>query len=295
MKKNYNESFEELGKQLKSIRKGKNITQTEVSKALLSQSQIARIENNISMPSTQNFINILDKLNITPNEFFYISNGIEKNPKVILLNLLQELSNTGKIEVAITAKELCTLYHNQLNDPVFAEFLTIIDCHLYVMKHHTFVVPKKLLNQLHKIWDNLFIMEEWHLYELNLICYVILFGQLDNSIEIGIDAIYHAKKYRFYKEANIIIQQLYFSLTTLLIQNQKYELALQYCTDYFESNLYGIALHLSIYTLYNKSIAYTKLNNFEQSNTTLATAHSLESLLGLPKDTYPNYMQLLID
>ncbi|HEW2738367.1 TPA: helix-turn-helix transcriptional regulator, partial [Streptococcus pneumoniae] len=64
-----------LGKTLRKIRKGKQISISSVADEHLSKSQISRFERGESEISCARLINILDKLNISLEEFLIIHNN----------------------------------------------------------------------------------------------------------------------------------------------------------------------------------------------------------------------------
>lgn len=73
-----------LGKILRKIRKGKNISLTSIADKYLSKSQISRFERGESEISCIRLINILDKMNVTLDEFMILYNNDNKKISLLL-------------------------------------------------------------------------------------------------------------------------------------------------------------------------------------------------------------------
>ncbi|WP_323702741.1 XRE family transcriptional regulator [Mammaliicoccus sp. Dog046] len=61
----------DIGEKLKNLRHQKNLTQEELGERTdLSKGYISQLERNLSSPSMETFLNILDVLGVEPSEFF---------------------------------------------------------------------------------------------------------------------------------------------------------------------------------------------------------------------------------
>ncbi|EAD9527522.1 XRE family transcriptional regulator, partial [Listeria monocytogenes] len=71
----------EIGTTLKKLRVGKNITREELVKGIMSTNHYFKIENNENIISLDKFIAIISRLNVTFNEFAYVTNDYKNNEK----------------------------------------------------------------------------------------------------------------------------------------------------------------------------------------------------------------------
>lgn len=84
-----------LGKNIRRIRKDKNLTQETFSEKIgIEPSSLSNIENGKSLPSTQTIVNIQQEFEITPNEIFEIDYDYLKNNKYLeeaICNVVKDL------------------------------------------------------------------------------------------------------------------------------------------------------------------------------------------------------------
>ena len=75
------------GQTFKEIRKSRKISQKEITKNTISRATISKFENDKIVLSTNNFIFLLDSIDISIEEFNYIKNNYtyDKKEKIIFL------------------------------------------------------------------------------------------------------------------------------------------------------------------------------------------------------------------
>ncbi len=94
MDKNYD--IDEILFKLGNLRDQKNLSQRKISEQLNhSESYINQLENKRTKLSVENFLKILELMEITPEQFFYVDqNNFEKDK--ILIELISNLSEENK-------------------------------------------------------------------------------------------------------------------------------------------------------------------------------------------------------
>ena len=150
-----------FGKTLRKIRKNKQVSICSISDENLSKSQISRFERGESEISCIRLINILDKLNISIEEFMIIHNDdstrIDKFAKLVqyirkayseqrLDNIIKLLSNSSKYPL------------NNLEKTMVKSIIHTLDSR---------IKPEK--NEIVKLVDYLFKVEYWGYYEIMLL------------------------------------------------------------------------------------------------------------------------------
>lgn len=156
-----------LGKTLRKIRKEKQISISSVADEHLSKSQISRFERGESEISCARLINILDKLNISLEEFLIIHNN-DFGKCENFMNLIQHIREDYTLHRVISLKN--TLYCNiDLTD--FDR--TMLKSIIYALDSSHKPTDEELL----KLTDYLFKIENWGYYE------IILLGNCVRTIE----------------------------------------------------------------------------------------------------------------
>ncbi|MBW8012993.1 Rgg/GadR/MutR family transcriptional regulator [Lactobacillus helveticus] len=150
-----------FGKTLRKIRKNKQVSICSISDENLSKSQISRFERGESEISCIRLINILDKLNISIEEFMIVHNDdstrIDKFTKLVqyirkayseqrLDNIIKLLSNSSKYPL------------NNLEKTMVKSIIHTLDSR---------IKPEK--NEIVKLVDYLFKVEYWGYYEIMLL------------------------------------------------------------------------------------------------------------------------------
>lgn len=88
----------DLGVTIKKIRIERGLRQKEVCKNIVTMSYYSRIERNISDPTITVFLKILNRLNISFDEFMFIHNGYKEEREENLWFELTELYHSGNLK-----------------------------------------------------------------------------------------------------------------------------------------------------------------------------------------------------
>lgn len=149
-----------LGKTLRKVREGKQISISSIADEHLSKSQISRFERGESEISCIRLINILDKLNISIEEFLILHDK-DYTKTEIFANLVQHIRkeySTQKIDNIIKL-----LSNTSLNE--FEK--TMIKSIIHTMDNDCAIKPTK--DEILKVTDYLFKFENWGYYEIILL------------------------------------------------------------------------------------------------------------------------------
>lgn len=150
-----------LGKTLRKIRRGKQISLCSVADEYLSKSQISRFERGESEISCIRLINILDKLYITLDEFLILHDEDYTNSETFA-NLVQYIrkhylaQNINNIACLLSDTSIYTL--NSFEKTMVKSILHTMDSN---------VIPSD--EELLQLTDYLFKVEKWGYYEIILL------------------------------------------------------------------------------------------------------------------------------
>ncbi len=150
-----------LGKTLRKIRKGKQISLCSIADSNLSKSQISRFERGESEISCIRLINILDKLHISLDEFLIIhnNNSTKTESFVDLIQHIRKLYSSQKFDSIIKLLSNSSSYN--LNS--FEK--TMVKSILYTINNNFAPSEEELL----QLTDYLFKVENWGYYEIILL------------------------------------------------------------------------------------------------------------------------------
>jgi transcriptional activator, rgg/gadR/mutR family, C-terminal domain len=158
-----------LGKTLRKIRKGKNISLDSIADEHLSKSQISRFERGESEISCIRLLNLLNKLKVSAEEFFALHNS-QYNDKetfeslVTFIRKQYTMKNFNNIKNLLSPKSIF---------PINSFEKTMIKSIIY--SFDSLIKPTK--NELLELTDYLFKVENWGYYE------IILLGNCIRTIE----------------------------------------------------------------------------------------------------------------
>ncbi len=150
-----------LGKTLRKVRKGKQISICSVSDEYLSKSQISRFERGESEISCIRLINILDKLHITLDEFLILHDKDYTNTESFA-NLVQYIRKQYSLQNINSIKHILSDSSNYTLN-FFEEIM--VKSILYSMDSTIFPSEEELL----QLTDYLFKVENWGYYEIILL------------------------------------------------------------------------------------------------------------------------------
>ena len=148
-----------LGHSLRKIRKSKNISITQLEDGCLSKSQISRFERGESEISCIRLINLLNKLNVTIDEFISIHNNNTLPHFPTLINNIRKLYSRNDVEslkILLNANSKYTT--NSLEN-------TMLKSLLYTLTPDISPNEEELL----ELTDYLFSVEIWGFYEIVLL------------------------------------------------------------------------------------------------------------------------------
>lgn len=150
-----------LGLTLRKVRKGKQVSLCSVADEHLSKSQISRFERGESEITCSRLINILDKLNISLDEFLILHDNDYTNTKSFA-SLIQYIRKQYSLKNIDNIKKLLS-DRSDYNLNVFEK--TMVKSILHSLDNKIIPSDSELLN----LTDYLFKVEKWGYYEIILL------------------------------------------------------------------------------------------------------------------------------
>lgn len=150
-----------LGKTLRKVRQGKQITLCSVADENLSKSQISRFERGESEISCIRLINILNKLHISLDEFIILHEK-DNNHTKSFAHLIHYIRNQYSLQ---NMESISKLLSNSSNYNLNSFERTMVKSILHTVDQKVFPSDEEILN----LTDYLFQVETWGYYEIILL------------------------------------------------------------------------------------------------------------------------------
>lgn len=215
----------QLGEVLKKIRQSKKYTQKYVSDGKMSRTTYAKIEACEMQPTLGKFMCILEKLDITYEEFKYIKNMYTLNGKEEIVHDFYQLSSNVESHGLNSLINKCELYLKSSSDSVVEDIWSACHAQFLLSTENDF---EKAHSYAIKIWERLSNLDSWYSIELKLINNIFFLFPLDTGIAIVERALREINKFS-YINGNYGLKPAYLlNMTLLLINNRQFSDACRY-------------------------------------------------------------------
>ena len=234
----------DFGDVLKEIRVDRGYSQQYVAEGIMGQSAYSKIERNEIEPTFKKWLAILEKLNVSVDEFRYILNTDNLTTKEKLINEFFALNYNHLDDLKLVKDEIAA-YLEEEEDYLLRNLY-------YACKSLIALNTAKNIEEAQqfakKIWDRLEKFDRWYLLDIRLINTILFIFPIDVAVNIGERATKQLIPYYNLKEAEVLLINLDINLSVLLIDDKKYPEALSYlekvislCKKYQKYNQLAIA------------------------------------------------------
>ncbi|WP_208559434.1 helix-turn-helix domain-containing protein [Marinilactibacillus kalidii] len=210
------------GKLLRKIRESKGYTQKHVSQGIMRQSTYSKIEREETEPSAPKLFAILDRLEISVEEFLFIQGDYRHSKKGnIIYEFVSQKYNVPEELEKLKSEVTDYLHYNE--DPIVQDIQSIYEGLIIFGKTHDIRLARK---HVQPVWDRLESFDEWHLTEIYLVNNILYFFNADSAIHISDRAITQLERYEGFRASNSLRFNFQFNLVYLLIDNGQFDKAL---------------------------------------------------------------------
>lgn len=234
----------EFGDVFKEIRIDRGYSQKYVAEGIMGQSAYSKIERNEIEPTFRKWLAILEKLNISVDEFRYILNQESLTTKEKLINEFFSLKYNHHDDLQLLKDEILA-YLKEEEDYLLRNLYYA--CESLITLNTTQNIEEAQLFAK-KIWERLEKFDRWYLLDIRLINYILFIFPIDVAVNIGERVIQQLEPYHNLKEAEVLLINVDINLAILLIDDKKYPEALAYlekviplCKQYQKYNQLAIA------------------------------------------------------
>lgn len=213
-----------FGHTLQKIRKNRCLTQKEVCDGIMKQGTYSRIENGQLDIGAEQLAKIVERLNISLNEFLYIHQNYTSTKRQQLIYDYVKVELTLPSELS-RKREVVRQYLKQQPDKDIELLLYSYDAMLALTQQQDMKQVRQLSES---IWARLQKLDHWYLNDLELLNAIIIYFPLETAIEVTKTAITRLDAYSQY-ENDMSHLKLYFqvNLSNLYIEEKHFEQCLQ--------------------------------------------------------------------
>jgi Rgg/GadR/MutR family transcriptional activator len=261
----------DFGDVFKEIRIDRGYSQKYVAEGIMGQSAYSKVERNEIEPTFRKWLLILEKLNVSVEEFQYILNkqNLTEKEKLITEFFSLNYNHPDNLELL---KDKLVAYLKVDEDYLLRDIFYA--CESLIALNTTQSVEKAQLFAK-KIWERLEKFDKWYLLDIRLINTILFIFPIDVAVNIGERATKQLIPYNNLKEADVLLINIEVNLSVLLIDEQKYPEALSYlekviplCRKYQKYNQLAIAYS-------RKGIILQKTGKIDEGSEHIAKAYSI--------------------
>lgn len=196
-----------IGETLRAIRKNRNLTQQQLAEGIMKQATYSRIESGQLQVSATLLYALVERLNVSMNEFFYIAQQYSATPKQQLWQTFSRIELTVPAEIEEQLAATSRYLQRQHDEDVLMLH--------YVYESMEALVHAKSIDVVRefaeKVWARMQQLDHWYINDLELINAIILYFPLDVAKEVTQTAIRRLAAYDHF-ERNMTQLTLYFCL-----------------------------------------------------------------------------------
>lgn len=224
----------------------RSYSQTEVSKGITSQSTYSKFEAETRDVNAMVYIQLLQRLNISSEEFDFISNNYSYNKKQDIIDELFSLKY-NHVDYLKHLKGQALAFLDEEYDKEIEQVYLI--CEAFIQLHNTKNI-EVAQNIVKPIWEEMSKFEQWYLNDIKIINTILFLFPADIAIDFTQNVLTRLDTYKDFQDAEKLKIAFKINLSLLLIKNKDYMSAHKIIVESLKSDRpkmsYAIlALHFS--------------------------------------------------
>ncbi|MFD2307150.1 helix-turn-helix domain-containing protein [Enterococcus termitis] len=213
----------QYGQTIKSIRESRGISQATLCKGIMSRSNLSRFEHQLYIPSFDKVVNLLERLNVTVDEFMYIDRHfLPSRYEYFYRKLIRAENYKNKEELSITAKQIAEYKQES------TEFYELFLLSQLSLLESNLPAELTMTDISEYMRPKLFELENWLFYDFRRLNNFIQIFQLDEALFLYDRAITEFSKYEAFSKENNISIHLSLNVGQLLLAHHQPEKAVIY-------------------------------------------------------------------
>ena len=221
--------MQNYGETIKKIRINKGLSQKYISKNILTQGNYSKIENNIHEDiKLYIFQEILNRLDISYDEFLFIHNGFKlNNREYIIKNFFAQIYNNINDLKELNKNCIDYLKYNP-EDKFIMNIATVLQAHLILRETSDFTEAYKIIEP---IWLTLSKRNNLYIADIFLLNNILFIFPIETAISLKKFAFRQIEKYESFYNLNRLKINFNLNLSLMYIKNFEYSNALELIED----------------------------------------------------------------
>lgn len=209
------------GYTFKNIRKNKKLTQEYVCNGIVTRTALSKFENNKNSITLDNFLRLLERLDMSLEEFIFINNDYKVSPFINIINGFCQLQSNHDTDKLINLIERCNEFLNEEDNWYIKKIKDICAGFIYSRdksSEHLLIKFKEFAEQ---IWNELSLRDEWYYLDIRLINNLIFIFDQDTIKSICLEIDYKFRKYNNFSDYEILKSSLYLNMSIIFMKNDQ--------------------------------------------------------------------------
>jgi len=221
-----------LGKDLKKIRKNRTYSQKNITSSIISQSTYSKFEAGIRDVDASIYLQLLQRLNISGEEFDYVRNGYNYERKSNLIHTLFSLNYNHMGNLHKLKQQTIDFLEEQHDEDIKRIYLI---CEAFIQIHNTKNI-EVAQNIVVPIWKDMSKYEQWYLNDIRIMNTILFLFPVDIATELTQTVVARLDTYKDFQDAERLKLAFKINLSLLLIKNKDYVKALTIIVDSLQRN-----------------------------------------------------------
>lgn len=237
------------GSVLKKIRKNKGYSQRKIAGTLFSQSTYSNFESNKSDIHSLSFLHLLNQLQITSEEFFFIGNEYQYDKETEIKQQFFRLPYNDKQEISQVINSIDL--HLKTNQSILLEELRSICEALLILETQEGLVLAQ--EKVFPIWQRISRYDQWYMMDIRIINVILYFFDNEVAIQVTNKLLERLKTYNDFGDAIKLSFTLKINLSLILIKNELYSEAFKNLEELLDQHLQKLS-YQSLIVCYNRML-----------------------------------------
>lgn len=209
------------GYTFKNIRKNKNLTQEYVCRGIITRTALSKFENNKNSITLDNFLRLLERLDMLLEEFIFINNDYKVSPFINIINDFCQLQSNHDTDKLMNLIERCKEFLSEEDNWYVKRIKDVCTGFVYSRdksSEHLLIKFKEFAEQ---IWNDLSLKDEWYYLDIRLINNLIFIFDQDTIKSICLEIDYKFRKYNNFSDYEILKSSLYLNMSIIFMKNDQ--------------------------------------------------------------------------
>lgn len=215
----------QLGEVIRQIRQSKKYTQKYIAGTEMSRTTYAKIEACQMQPTVSKFMHILEMLDMSYEEFFFIKNMYTLTGKEEIIHDFLQISTNVEVSCFMSLQKKCKHYLADHSDSIIEDIFSVSYALILI---HTQNNYQEAHTYAERVWHRLSKLENWYTTELKLLNNIFFLFPIETSLLIARRALREIERFACINGMSSLKPAYLINMTLLLLNNGQFTKAVSY-------------------------------------------------------------------